>query len=220
MRRGSGPSTYARLLEAAWEELCDRGFKATRLQQIAARAGVTKGALYHHFPDKRALALTTLVETMGREIDQLWLEPLASEGDPLPRLDAGLARHMASGPVRAQHSLPELIANLTAEDPAARLLITERRAHWRKRLAAALARARHGGFVHSDIDCDAAALFILSAWEGCRESVRYAHPSNLSRCSQELLRYIAALRGSAEAFAGRLADDSPTPSANTRPGRA
>lgn len=220
MTRGPASSTYTRLIEAAWEELRERGFKAARLQHIAARAGVTKGALYHHFPDKRSLALTALVETMGREIDQLWLEPLAAEGDPLPRLGAGLAHHIASGAACAQRSLQELMADLTTADHAAHLLISERRAHWRKRLGAALARARHAGFVHTDIDCEAAALFILSAWEGCREAVRHAPPSTLSRCSQELLRYIGALRAPPEAFTGGPRDSAPTHHAAPRSGSA
>ena len=220
MTRGPGPSTYARLIEATWEELRERGFKAARLDHIAARAGVTKGALYHYFPDKRSLALTTLVETMGREIDQLWIQPLASEGDPLPRLAAGLVRHIVTGDACTHRSLPGLIAELVAHDPPAHLLISERLAHWRKRLSAGLARARHAGFVLADIDCEAAALFILSAWEGCRETVRYAHPSTLSRCAQELLRYIGALRGPARTSASDRLDSSPTHPPGTRSGMA
>ncbi len=217
MRRESGHSTYARLIEAAWEELREQGFKGARLDRIAARAGVTKGALYHHFPDKRSLALTTLVETMGREIDQLWIQPLASEGDPLPRMTAGLIHHIATGAACAHRSLPDLIADLATHDPAAHLLISERLAHWRKRLGAGLVRARHAGFVQADIDCEAAALFILSAWEGCRETVRYAHFSTMSRCGQELLRYIGALRGPLDASASGPSDSSRAHCADTHP---
>ncbi len=220
MTREPGRSTYARLIEAAWEELREHGFKGARLDRIAARAGVTKGALYHHFPDKRSLALTTLVETMGREIDELWIQPLASEGDPLPRITAGLIRYIATGAACAHRSLPGLIADLAARDPAAHLLMSERLAHWRKRLGAALTRARHAGFVHADIDCEAAAVFILSAWEGCRETVRYAHFSTLSRCGRELLRYIGALRGPLDAPASALSGSSPAHFVDTHSGIA
>ncbi len=218
MTREPGRSTYARLMEAAWEELREHGFKGARLDRIAARAGVTKGALYHHFPDKRSLALTTLVETMGREIDELWIQPLASEGDPLPRITAGLTRYIATGAACTHRSLPGLIADLAAHDPTAHLLISERLAHWRKRLGAGLTRARHAGFVHPDIDCEAAALFILSAWEGCRETVRYAQFSAMSSCGQELLRYIGALRGHLDAPASAFSDSSPAHFADARLG--
>jgi AcrR family transcriptional regulator len=47
--------TRDKLLKAAFEEIYRRGFQAASLDTILAKAGVTKGALYHHFPDKGAL---------------------------------------------------------------------------------------------------------------------------------------------------------------------
>ena len=47
--------TRAAILEAAAEAFADDGFTATSITQIAAAARVTKGAVYHHFPDKQAL---------------------------------------------------------------------------------------------------------------------------------------------------------------------
>ncbi len=194
MMRAQGLSTYTRLIEAALGELQERGFKAARLDRIAARAGVTKGALYHHFPDKRSLALAAIDDAMGREISALWIQPFAPGGDPLPRLAAGLACYIAAGAGGAHYALRGLIANLAARDPAVYASVHERLAHWRKRLSAHLARARQGGLVRSDVDCDAAALFILSSWEGCLEAIRHADPTALPGCGQELLRYIGSLR--------------------------
>lgn len=50
------------LLEAALETFAERGFSAARLDEIAARAGVSKGTLYLYFPSKEAL-LEALVDT-------------------------------------------------------------------------------------------------------------------------------------------------------------
>ena len=47
--------TRAAILDAAAEAFADGGFAATSITQIAAAARVTKGAVYHHFPDKQAL---------------------------------------------------------------------------------------------------------------------------------------------------------------------
>jgi AcrR family transcriptional regulator len=47
--------TRAAILEAAAQAFADDGFTATSITQIAASARVTKGAVYHHFPDKQAL---------------------------------------------------------------------------------------------------------------------------------------------------------------------
>src|SRR5450830_1495904 len=43
------------ILAAALEEFSVRGFEATRLDDVAKRAGVAKGTIYLHFKDKEAL---------------------------------------------------------------------------------------------------------------------------------------------------------------------
>jgi AcrR family transcriptional regulator len=43
------------ILEAAFEAFAERGFAATRMEDIAARAGVTKGAIYCYFETKERL---------------------------------------------------------------------------------------------------------------------------------------------------------------------
>jgi AcrR family transcriptional regulator len=45
------------LLAAALEEFSERGFDAGSVNRILADAGMSKGQLYHHFPDKEALYL-------------------------------------------------------------------------------------------------------------------------------------------------------------------
>jgi AcrR family transcriptional regulator len=43
------------IIEAAMEEFISRGFAATRLDDIAKRAGVAKGTIYLHFKDKESM---------------------------------------------------------------------------------------------------------------------------------------------------------------------
>ena len=43
------------ILEAALDCFAERGFAATRLEDVAARAGVTKGTVYLYFPSKEEL---------------------------------------------------------------------------------------------------------------------------------------------------------------------
>ncbi|OJU40230.1 MAG: hypothetical protein BGN97_02690 [Microbacterium sp. 69-10] len=49
--------TRLRLLTAASEEMIERGYAAASLSRIAARLGLTKGALGHHFPTKQDIAI-------------------------------------------------------------------------------------------------------------------------------------------------------------------
>lgn len=43
------------ILHAAFEEFVDRGYTATRIEDVAARAGVTKGTIYLYFQNKEEL---------------------------------------------------------------------------------------------------------------------------------------------------------------------
>ena len=58
------------IIEAALDEFISRGFTATRLDDVAKRAGVAKGTIYLHFKDKESmfeeLIRTALVPLIGR----------------------------------------------------------------------------------------------------------------------------------------------------------
>jgi AcrR family transcriptional regulator len=60
----------AAIVEAALDEFIARGFAATRLDDVARRAGVAKGTIYLHFKDKESmfeeLISTAIVPLIGR----------------------------------------------------------------------------------------------------------------------------------------------------------
>jgi AcrR family transcriptional regulator len=60
--------TRAALLAAARQLFSEKGFLDTRLEEVGARAGVTTGAVYHHFRDKRELFATLFLE-LEQELD-------------------------------------------------------------------------------------------------------------------------------------------------------
>jgi AcrR family transcriptional regulator len=56
--------TRARLLEAARDVFVATGYRGATLDAIAGRAGFTKGALYWHFPNKQALFLALVSDSI------------------------------------------------------------------------------------------------------------------------------------------------------------
>ena len=70
--------TQAKLLDAAIDCLVELGFAKTSTQEIARRAGVSRGAQLHHFPTKESL-VTAAVEHL---VDKRLAEILAADPDP------------------------------------------------------------------------------------------------------------------------------------------
>lgn len=63
-RRRRKEARPSELVAAALELFVDRGFAATRLDDVAARAGVSKGTLYLYFDSKEALFKAVVEEAM------------------------------------------------------------------------------------------------------------------------------------------------------------
>lgn len=58
--RLTGPETQERILDAAAASFADAGYDATGVAEICRRAGVSKGAFYHHFTTKHELFMRLL----------------------------------------------------------------------------------------------------------------------------------------------------------------
>lgn len=90
-RRRGGPHDPERrrtqLLAAAFEAFTAKGYRATRLDDVARRACVTKGCLYHYFKGKEEL----LVQTVKWRLDQVFGVREAPEDDPRPASELLLA---------------------------------------------------------------------------------------------------------------------------------
>jgi AcrR family transcriptional regulator len=73
--------TQAALLQAARELFAERGFAGTGTEEIVARARLTRGALYHHFPDKAGLFRAVMETVAGELARQLIAQQLSRADD-------------------------------------------------------------------------------------------------------------------------------------------
>jgi AcrR family transcriptional regulator len=74
------------LLQAAAEVFAKRGFHAATLDEVAAAAGFTKGAVYSNFKNKDDLFLALLEDSYGREIEALQATLAHSDVPPEARI--------------------------------------------------------------------------------------------------------------------------------------
>ena len=81
-------ATRRALLDAAREQFTARGFTGTGREQVAAAAGVTRGALYHHFGTKEGLFRAVVEELELGLVEQV--AAVAGEGgNPVDELRRG-----------------------------------------------------------------------------------------------------------------------------------
>ena len=72
------------LIEAAAHVFAERGFHGASLDQVAAAAGFTKGAVYSNFKNKEDLFLALLEANRDREMDALYATLEASDSNSTP----------------------------------------------------------------------------------------------------------------------------------------
>lgn len=84
-------ATRHKLLDAAEHLFQAQGVSRTSLQDIARRAGATRGAVYWHFKDKADL-FNAMMERVTLPLEQAFQERLGQEGqtDPLARIRSGV----------------------------------------------------------------------------------------------------------------------------------
>lgn len=102
------------ILAAALAEFAANGFAATRLDDVAKRAGITKGTIYLYFDGKEALFRALLKQEAGRELDALD-DLLAAYDGPADSLLRTLVTE--SGRRFLQSDLRHLLRLLIAEGP-------------------------------------------------------------------------------------------------------
>jgi AcrR family transcriptional regulator len=191
-RRTRAPeATRDKLLRAAFDEIYRRGFQAASLDTILAQAGVTKGALYHHFPTKAALGIAVVDEVVKGLLLERWLGVLASQpGDPVTALQATLrfrAANLTAGEIALGCPLNNLAQEMSPLDEDFRRSIETTFEAWRDGFAEALRRGQAEGSVRSDVDARQVATFIVAAAEGSYGLAKNAQSSSMVRENLEIL---------------------------------
>ena len=200
--------TRQKLLERAFEEIHRNGFRAASLDSILADAGVTKGALYHHFENKAELGYAVVDEVVRPWMEQIW-RPFSQADNPIDAAIATIRERL-----RARTDMALSIGcpfnNLTQEmsgiDEGFRTRLSAILHDWRDATAAALRRGQQNGTVCADVDARAAAAFVISSIEGCVGMAKASQSREFLEAGfRGLIEYLEHLRP--QAHAGRTAND-------------
>ncbi len=163
-------STRQKLLQAAFTEIYRHGFQAASLTQILSDTALTKGALYHYFPDKKALGLAVIEEIVRPLIAEMMFNPIAETRQPLATMQQLLiAKAAEDDPLVVALGCPlnNLMQEMSPVDETFRLHLNNIFQDWVAVVQQALTRGKASGEVRKDADATETAFFIVSALEGC-----------------------------------------------------
>jgi AcrR family transcriptional regulator len=180
-----------RVLDVAALSFQARGFGATSTHDIVRAAGVTGGALHHHFPTKKALALAVIGERVSPEVGETWVArvrdaPSAADGI-LAAFDDVIAALDAQGSVSGC-PLGNLALELSLADEDLRGALAGEYGKWRdaiaEKLRGDLAEGR-AGFAAADVD--AFANVVVAMFSGAMGIAKAEQKSSaLVACAAQL----------------------------------
>lgn len=96
--------TRAALIATARRLFIEKGYAETSTPEIVSAAQITRGALYHHFVDKRAL-FRAVIEAEARDIAQGIVEMTSDVGSPREALRQGALAYLQSMTVAGRSRL-------------------------------------------------------------------------------------------------------------------
>jgi TetR/AcrR family transcriptional repressor of nem operon len=188
--------TRKRLLKAAFEEIHLSGFRSADMDAILGQAGVTKGALYHHFDSKEALGYAVVDEVITDMTRERWLQPLQNATNPLDTL-VDIVQSTSMKPQDFQRGCPlnNLAQEMSPIDEGFRIRTARLFKHWHHAIAKALRTGQKQGAVRSNVDPHEAAIFFIAAYEGYFSLAKNSQDVRVLRSGvRSLVDYLEGLR--------------------------
>jgi AcrR family transcriptional regulator len=179
-------ATRRALLAAARALFAKQGYQATGIEAVVRAARLTRGALYHHFEDKRALLDALVVELQGEASVKVRERALA-KSNRWDSLEAGIEAYLEA-------CLEPVFRRIVLEDAPAALGIARCReidyAEALGPMGAALARLKRDGELKVD-DTELLARMLASmTWEVALLLGDAEDPQTLRRHAQRIIRRV------------------------------
>jgi AcrR family transcriptional regulator len=196
VRRGRSNDPEAmrrRVLDVATAAFQTRGYHSTSTHDIMREAGVTGGALHHHFPTKKALGLAVIRDRVAQAVEETWVEPIRTA----PTAAAGIRKvfDQIAATIDARGTvlgcpLNNLALELSLADPEFQHAVQTVFERWQTAIAEKLRADQAAGTLKS-VDPEDLATFIVAVYSGAMAMAKAQQTSEpLGTCAQQLAAFV------------------------------
>jgi len=182
-----------RVLDVAARSFQSSGFAATSTHDLVCMAGVTGGALHHHFPTKKALALAVIGERVAAELGETWVATVRDASSAavgiLQAFDTVAAALDAQGAVSGC-PLGNLALELSLADADLRGALAREYRVWREAIADRIRCDREKGAASYAPDPEAFANVVIALFTGAMTIAKAEQDSTALKAAADQLRAI------------------------------
>jgi AcrR family transcriptional regulator len=146
------------LVQAAFNQVAERGFEGLRTREVAAEVGVNIATLHYYFPTKEALIRGVVELSMQRF--RSTLTPHGSSADQLRNHLRAVRRLLGDEPQLG--AVMGELALRSARDPAIAAIMEETNGAWHRTVRGLLRRAARDGHLRAELDSDDVASLVLA----------------------------------------------------------
>jgi AcrR family transcriptional regulator len=146
------------LVQAAFNQIAERGFEGLRTREVAAEVGVNIATLHYYFPTKEALIRGVVELAMQRF--RSTLAPHGSSADQLRNHLRAVQRLLQEEPQLG--AVMGELALRSARDPAISRITEQTNEAWHRTVRGLLRRAARDGHLRPELDSDDVAALVVA----------------------------------------------------------
>jgi AcrR family transcriptional regulator len=178
-----------RILDVAELAFQERGYHATSLGDLMHAAGVTGGALHHHFATKKALGMAVIAERVAASVEETWLRrieeaPSAREG--VAQVFAAVADELERQGFVRGCPLNNLAHELSLADHDFRMVLAGIFEAWRTAIADRMRFDQETG-AEEGVDPDRFAALTVAAYSGAMSMAKTEQDAAMLKVCAEAL---------------------------------